>query len=123
MSLINPLIRATTQKVSEPVHAYAKHLPPMKKMMLPETYQAHVHAHHAVKQWTRINLFLVIPALMLVGIYTIPSEMAHIEHIKKHPREFEGYWHVRKRKNPFPWGDDNLFYNPNSNPRPPSTEE
>ncbi|KAI9094119.1 cytochrome c oxidase, subunit VIa [Phlyctochytrium arcticum] len=96
--------------------------PPLEKMMLKENYEAKQHAVHAVSSWKKINYFLVAPALALVCWYVIPSEVAHINHLKEHANEFEPFPYLRKRKNPFPWGDDNLFYFPNSNPKPAPEE-
>ncbi|TPX59260.1 hypothetical protein PhCBS80983_g02625 [Powellomyces hirtus] len=77
----------------------------------------------AVSSWKKINFFLVIPALLLVTLYSGPKELAHIKHLKEHAREFEALPYLRKRKNAYPWGDDNLFYFPNGNPKPASDEE
>ncbi|KAI9008158.1 cytochrome c oxidase subunit VIa-domain-containing protein [Gaertneriomyces semiglobifer] len=92
--------------------------PPLQKVMLQENYEAMQHAHHSVSAWKKYNAFLVIPALALVAFYTIPQEVEHLHHLSEHPNTFQAYPYMRKRKNPYAWGDDNLFYNPNANPRP-----
>ncbi|KAI8905737.1 hypothetical protein DFJ77DRAFT_208948 [Powellomyces hirtus] len=98
-------------------------LPPLEKTMLKDAYEARQHAEAAVSSWKKINFFLVIPALLLVTLYSGPKELAHIKHLKEHAREFEALPYLRKRKNGYPWGDDNLFYFPNGNPKPASDEE
>ncbi|KND05053.1 uncharacterized protein SPPG_00729 [Spizellomyces punctatus DAOM BR117] len=97
--------------------------PPLEKVMLKESHEARKHAAHAVSSWKKINFFLVVPALALVLLYTGPTELKHIAHLKEHANEWEGFPYMRKRKNAFPWGDDNLFYFPNSNPKPEAAEE
>ena len=72
----------------------------------------------AVSLWTKINIFLVFPALIAVGIYTLPAELNHIRHLEEHPNEYTAWPHLRKRKNEFPWGNEALFHNKNNNAVP-----
>ncbi|TPX30996.1 hypothetical protein SmJEL517_g05579 [Synchytrium microbalum] len=79
----------------------------------------------SVAFWWRINLFIVMPALILVGMYSVPKELEHIAHLKEHQKEFVNFPYLRKRKNPFPYGDGDhsLFANKYSNPDPKVDEE
>ena len=95
-----------------------------QQTMLKPAYDARMHAKGAVKMWEKINrtpantVFLVIPALVAVGAYTLPAELSHIKHLEEHPNDFVAYPHMRKRKNEFPWGNEALFHNKNSNAVP-----
>ncbi|KAJ3266834.1 hypothetical protein HK104_006015, partial [Borealophlyctis nickersoniae] len=84
--------------------------------MLKDAYEARQHAGPAVAMWMKINIFLVAPALAIAAYIIVPRELEHIEHMKQHPKEFIAFPYMRKRKNPFPWGDDNLFYCEFANP-------
>ncbi|KAI8914510.1 cytochrome c oxidase, subunit VIa [Gorgonomyces haynaldii] len=95
-----------------------KQFPSYQETMLPEAYHAKEHAKGSTKMWLNINLFLVIPALAAVGYFTLPKELAHIHHLEEHPNEYVAWPHLRKRKNSFPWGNEALFHNPNSNAVP-----
>lgn len=92
--------------------------PPIEKTMLKDAYASRLHAHESTETWKKINAFLVLPCLIIVAAYSIPQELEHIKHLEEHPNKFQGFSYMRKRKNPFPWGDDSLFHNENSNPRP-----
>lgn len=49
--------------------------------------------------WKRINLFLVIPSLIIVAFYSLPKELKHIKHLEEHPNKFQAFSYMRKRKN------------------------
>ncbi|KAI8833896.1 hypothetical protein BC829DRAFT_365741, partial [Chytridium lagenaria] len=70
----------------------------------------------STKWWFYFNLIFTIPALAVVSYTAVPRELEHMKHLSEHPNEFIEFPHIRKRKNPFPWGDDSLFHNDNSNP-------
>lgn len=92
--------------------------PAFEKVMLKEDYEHVHHAKTAGPTWTKINLILTLPILIACAFYVIPKEKKHIDHLLEHPKEFVPFAHLRKRKNPYPWGDDNLFYCPEANPKP-----
>lgn len=103
-----------------------KPFPSYKDSMLKEAYEAKHHASGATSMWWKINIFLVLPALIAVylgllqvGAYTLPKEYAHIQHLKEHPNEWVAYPYLRKRKNEFPWGNESLFHNESNNAVPP----
>eukprot|EP00842_Homolaphlyctis_polyrhiza_P006667 jgi/Hompol1/7000/HPOL_005153-RA len=96
--------------------------PPYEQVMLKDAYAARHHAEGSVKTWYWINLLLVAPALIASGIYVIPNEMEHIKHKYEHPNEYVPFQHLRKLKNPFPWGFDPLFDNKAFVPGPPRDE-
>ncbi|TPX43200.1 hypothetical protein SeMB42_g04828 [Synchytrium endobioticum] len=98
--------------------------PPVEQVMLAENYHARMHAKESVSFWWRINLYVVAPALVLVAMYSLPGEFAHIRHLQEHPNEFVAYPYLRKRKNPFPFsdGDHTMFSNPMCNPDPAPEE-
>ncbi|KAI9344593.1 hypothetical protein BDR26DRAFT_857234 [Obelidium mucronatum] len=94
--------------------------PSVKDTMLKPNFHEYQHAHGSTNTWFWINVIVTVPALVAVGSYSIPIELEHMKHLLAHPREYEDLPYMRKRKNPFPWGDKNLFYHPHANPDPPS---
>jgi hypothetical protein len=53
----------------------------------------------STETWKKINLFLVIPSLLVVAAYSLPQELEHIKHLEEHPNKFQGFSYLRKRKN------------------------
>jgi hypothetical protein len=41
--------------------------------------------------WFKMNIFLVMPALIAVGIYALPKEMNHINHLAEHPNQYTAW--------------------------------
>ncbi|KAI8924993.1 hypothetical protein BC831DRAFT_462807 [Entophlyctis helioformis] len=99
-----------------------KPFPPIEYTMPKEAYEARLHAAGSAKNWLYINAIVVVPALLAVAYYTVPAEIEHLNHIREHPKEYIPWPHLRKRKNPFPWGDDALFHNETFLPSPPKDE-
>ncbi|KND04241.1 uncharacterized protein SPPG_01672 [Spizellomyces punctatus DAOM BR117] len=120
---LSAIVKAITPPVEVPVPVYRKDLPPIEECMLPESLMARKHAAHAVQTWKKFNLYFTAPVLLLVTFFTIPKEIAHIRHLQEHPKEWQNFVYMRKRKNAYPWGNSNLFYYPNANPKPPEEED
>ncbi|RKO97639.1 hypothetical protein CXG81DRAFT_3528, partial [Caulochytrium protostelioides] len=90
--------------------------PSVKDTMLPQNYEQKMHHVKSTKMWVWINWLLVAPTMLAVAYYTVPVELAHMKHLDEHANEWSGIPYLRRRKNPFPWGDDSLFHHPNANP-------
>ncbi|KAJ3328718.1 Cytochrome c oxidase subunit 6A1, mitochondrial [Blyttiomyces sp. JEL0837] len=99
--------------------------PSIKETMLAADYHEREHARGSTKFWFNLNIFLVVPALIGVAVWALPTEIHHIQHLKEHPNEYVAWPHLRKRKNPFPWyeTDHSLFHHPAANPGPEVAEE
>jgi cytochrome c oxidase subunit 6a len=96
-----------------------KQWPSYEQTMTAKSFAERQHAVGTTKMWKWFNIVLVVPSLIACALYTIPPEIKHIKHLKEHPNEWQGYAYMRKRNHAYPWGDDSLFHNDNSNPRPP----
>ncbi|KAJ3178092.1 Cytochrome c oxidase subunit 6A1, mitochondrial [Irineochytrium annulatum] len=98
--------------------------PSRQDTMLPEEWHEVEHAKKSTTFWSRFNMFVAIPALIAIMAICVPREIEHMHHLEEHPNEYTGLPHLRKRKNPFPWGngDLSLFHNPICNPVPPAEE-
>ncbi|KAJ3066342.1 Cytochrome c oxidase subunit 6A1, mitochondrial [Podochytrium sp. JEL0797] len=92
--------------------------PSVKETMLKPNFSEFQHAHKSTTSWFWINLFVTIPGLAAMFYIGVPPELEHLHHLAEHPREFEPLPYMRKRRNQYPWGDNSLFHNDNSNPGP-----
>ncbi|KAL2917036.1 Cytochrome c oxidase subunit 6A [Polyrhizophydium stewartii] len=99
-----------------------KPFPPLEQTVLKETLEAYHHAQGSTKMWANINLFLVVPILIASVVFILPPEVEHIKHKYEHPNEFVPFEHLRKLKNPYPWGFEPLFRNDAFVPLPPRDE-
>ncbi|KAJ3226663.1 Cytochrome c oxidase subunit 6A1, mitochondrial [Clydaea vesicula] len=96
--------------------------PPLEKMMTKEAYEARHHALGTISFWKKFNYFITLPGLILVALYALPQEFAHIKHLQEHPNELVPFNYLRKRKIPWGDGDHSLFCNPMCNPDPKPEE-
>jgi hypothetical protein len=104
--------RLATRTFSTP----AKQWPSYEQTMTAKSFAERQHAVGSTKMWKWFNIILVAPSLIACALYTIPPEIKHINHLKEHPKEWEGYSYMRKRAHDYPWGNDSLFHNENANP-------
>ncbi|EGF83931.1 hypothetical protein BATDEDRAFT_85528 [Batrachochytrium dendrobatidis JAM81] len=88
-----------------------KVFPPVEHTMLKEAYAARMHAKSSAKTWYYLNVFFFLPGMLLAAWWLVPGEVAHIQHKYEHPNEYIPWPHLKKQKNPFPWGTDPLFKN------------
>ncbi|KAI8620656.1 cytochrome c oxidase subunit VIa-domain-containing protein [Chytriomyces sp. MP71] len=88
----------------------------VKDTMTKEAFHEYEHAAKSTGTWFYLNFLVTIPGLVAVCYFCVPTELEHLRHLLEHPREFEDLPYMRKRKNPFPWGDNSLFHNDNANP-------
>lgn len=51
------------------------------------------------KMWFWFNVFVTAPAVIAAIVYTVPDEIAHINHLKEHPKEWVPHPYLRKHKN------------------------
>ncbi|KAJ3401845.1 hypothetical protein HDU80_005661 [Chytriomyces hyalinus] len=90
--------------------------PSVKETMAPHAYQEYQHAYKSTNTWFYLNFAITIPGLAAALYFCVPPELEHLNHLLEHPREFEDLPYMRKRKTPFPWGDNSLFHNDHANP-------
>ncbi|TPX75542.1 hypothetical protein CcCBS67573_g03186 [Chytriomyces confervae] len=93
--------------------------PSVKETMAPHAYSEYQHAYKSTNTWFYLNFAITIPGLAAALYFCVPPELEHLNHLLEHPREFEDLPYMRKRKTPFPWGDNSLFHNDNANPSRP----
>ncbi|KAJ3260209.1 Serine/threonine kinase [Chytriomyces hyalinus] len=93
--------------------------PSVKETMAPHAYQEYQHAYKSTNTWFYLNFAITIPGLAAALYFCVPPELEHLDHLLEHPREFEDLPYMRKRKTPFPWGDNSLFHNDHANPSKP----
>jgi len=98
--------------------------PSYEQTMTKKSFHERQHAFGTTRMWWWFNIVLTAPCLIATAVYTIPPEITHIDHLKHHPNEWQGYSYMRKRtKVTHPWGGSNaLFHSDYANAVPPADE-
>jgi len=79
------------------------------------------HAHETTQLWRRISLYVCVPATIILALYVKRIEDEHHEHVEHLKAESGGelpepeFAWLGKRAKPFPWGNNSLFFNPETN--------
>ncbi|KAH8835264.1 COX6A, subunit VIa of cytochrome c oxidase [Flagelloscypha sp. PMI_526] len=81
------------------------------------------HAHTTGDLWRKISNYFFIPAIAVCGIWVYQLEKEHAAHQEHMIHDNGGtypfppaYEYMNFRVKPFPWGKNNLFFNPVVNP-------